>query len=637
MKTRSKLFVLLVSLILTSLLAASFVSINVLSAAMIREIRAHLEDDSTDLMNKISTDTSNRISDITFLGDSLNTFLNESSTDLRKKSDLLRKFIAIHSDYSSISIYNKTGIKIADSTGMNIDENVSNESFFKKAIQGHIYRDSTQSNYLNPLKEKDILLSGPLFDKSGKINEILVLSYPLNDKIIEAPSTSSQGNLRINLLSDDGKVIYSNYDNISLSDMSATRSFGVQPIYALIRDSSSTVESAIFKDSGSPSGNSIFVAAKENSNRQNPDSTENSWLLVTSLDIQEAFKEVLNLRNMFIFITVIVLAISIFAIYIVVDKTISRPLRKLKDGAIEIGKGNLDLVIMPSSTVDEIEELSSQFEKMRGRVKTRTEELMRKDTELGTANEQLKEKESVLEKANEELKYFDRQKDEFISVASHELRTPIQPILSLSETLRSRIRNSEDKEILDIIIRNAKRLQHLTEDLLDVTRIDSKTLRLKKEKFILTDLVSGIVEEYKNKIGVDKSNIKLLYNPIQHNNTIIKADRYRIAQVISNLTDNAIKFTKEGGIVSINIEKENNSWIMVSVKDTGIGIDPEIMPRLFTKFTSKSLKGTGLGLFISKGIIEAHGGRIWAENNIDGIGAIFSFSLPLLDQHKETN
>ena len=172
---------------------------------------------------------------------------------------------------------------------------------------------------------------------------------------------------------------------------------------------------------------------------------------------------------------------------------------------------------------------------------------------------------------------------------------------------------------------------------MDVTRIDSKTLKLKKEKFILADLVSGIVEEYKNKIGVDKSNIKLLYNPIQHNNTIIKADRYRIAQVISNLTDNAIKFTKEGGTVSINIEKENNNWIMVSVKDTGIGIDPEIMSRLFTKFTSQISQRYRFGLFISKGIIEAHGGRIWAENNIDGIGAIFSFSLPLLDQHKETN
>jgi signal transduction histidine kinase len=631
MKTRSKLFVLLVSLILTSLLAASFISINVLSAAMIREIRAHLEDDSADLMNKISTDNSNRISDITFLGDSMNTFLNESSTDL-KKLDLLRKFMSIHSSYSSISIYNKTGIKIADSTGIGIDENVSNESFFKKAIQGHIYRDSTQSNYLNSSKEKEILLSGPLFDKSNKINEVLVLSYPLNDKLIEAPSTSSQSNLRINLLSDDGKIIYSNYDNTSLSDFGTASSFDDHPVYTLIKDSSNMVESSIFKDIGSPSGSSIFVAAKENSNRQNPDSTENKWLLVTSLDVQDAFKEVLNLRNMFIFITMIVLAISIFAIYVVVDRIISRPLRKLKDGAIEIGEGNLDFVITPSSTVDEIEELSSQFEKMRGRVKTRTEELMRKDKQLETANEQLKEKESVLQKANEELKYFDRQKDEFISVASHELRTPIQPILSLSETLHSRIRNYENKEILDVIIRNAKRLQHLTEDLLDVTRIDSQTLKLKKEKFILTDLISGIIEEYKNKIGVDKSNIKLLYNPIQYNNIIIKADRHRIAQVISNLIDNAIKFTKEGGIISINIEKENDNWIIISVKDTGIGIDPEIMPRLFTKFTSKSLKGTGLGLFISRGIIEAHGGRIWTENNIDGIGAIFSFSLPLLDQ-----
>jgi signal transduction histidine kinase len=637
MKTTSKLFVLLVSLILTSLLAASFVSINVLSGAMIREITAHLEDDSANFMNKISTDTSNRISDITFLGDSMNTFLNESGTDPRKKLDFLRKFIAIHSDYSSISIYNKTGIKIADSTGIGIGENVSNESFFKKAIQGHIYRDSTQSKYLNSSKEKEILLSGPLSNKLGKINEILVLSYPLNDKIIEAPSTSSQSNLRINLLSDDGKVIYSNYDNASLSNAGTVSSFDDQPIYALIKDSSNTVESAIFKDIGSPSGNAIFVAAKENSDSQNPDSIENKWLLVTSLDTQDAFKEVLNLRNMFIFITVIVLSISIFAIYVVVDRTISIPLRKLKNAAIEIGKGNLNLVITPPSTVDEIEELSSQFEKMRVRVKTRTEELMRKDKELETANQQLKEKETVLQKANEELKYFDRLKDEFISIASHELRTPIQPILSLSETLRSRIGNSEYNVILDVIIRNAKRLQHLTEDLLEVTRIESQTLKLKKEKFVLTDLVSSMVEEYKNKIVVDKNIIMLLYNPMEHNNSIIEADRHRIAQVISNLIDNAIKFTREGGTVSINIEKENNSWIIVSVKDSGIGIDPEIMPRLFTKFTSKSLEGTGLGLFISKGIIEAHGGRIWAENNIDGIGATFSFSLPLLDHDKETN
>ena len=258
-----------------------------------------------------------------------------------------------------------------------------------------------------------------------------------------------------------------------------------------------------------------------------------------------------------------------------------------------------------------------------------------KQTEL---YEQLEESNKQLTEANEQLKVHDKMQKEFINVAAHELRTPIQPILGLSEVLQSKITDNEQRLLVDVISRNAKRLQRLTEDILDVTRIESQSLRLKKEKFILNDLVLSIIEEYKKEIGDDnKSNIKLLYNPIEDNNIIVEADRYRITQVTSNLMDNAIKFTKEGGggTVSVNIKKkESNSWVIVSVKDTGGGIDPEIMPRLFTKFTSKSFKGTGLGLFISKSIIEAHGGKIWAENNIDGKGATFSFSLPLFDQSK---
>jgi hypothetical protein len=152
MKIRSKLFVLLVSLILTSLLAASFVSINVLSTTMIGEIKAHLEDDLANSMNRISINTSNRISDITFLINSMSIFPNQSGTDLVSKLEILKKFIGTHNDYSSISIYNKTGIKVADNKGIGIGGNVSNESFFKKAMQGDIYRDSTQSNYLKSSK-----------------------------------------------------------------------------------------------------------------------------------------------------------------------------------------------------------------------------------------------------------------------------------------------------------------------------------------------------------------------------------------------------------------------------------------------------------------------------------------------------
>jgi signal transduction histidine kinase len=248
-------------------------------------------------------------------------------------------------------------------------------------------------------------------------------------------------------------------------------------------------------------------------------------------------------------------------------------------------------------------------------------------------NEQLEEANKQLTAANEKLKVNDKMQMEFINVAAHELRTPIQPILGLSDILLTRDGNIEQYYgILSTIYRNAKRLQQLAEDILDVTRIDSQSLRLNKEKFILNDLVFGIVEEYKYEIRSD-NRVNIRYSPAQDNNGVtVYADRYRIAQVISNLVDNAIKFTKEQeGSLSINIKrKENDSWVIVSIKDTGSGIDPEIMPRLFTKFSSKSFKGTGLGLYISKSIVEAHGGRIWAENNIDGKGATFSFGLPLI-------
>jgi signal transduction histidine kinase len=621
MRIKSKLFVLLVSLILTSLLAASFVSINVLSPDMIRKTKAHLEDDLANSMNRISMDTSNRISDITFLGDSMDVFPNQHDTDLANKLEILKKFIDTHNGYSSISIYNKTGIKIVDNEGVGIGENVSNEPFFKKAIQGDIYRDSTPSNYLKSSKEKEILLSGPLYDKSGKINEILLLSYPLNTKIIEHVSSGSHSNLRINLLSDDGKIIYSNYDNSrSLSNAGSASTFEYLPIYRLIKDSNNIVESAIFNDTGSPSGNAIFVAAKESSNNsQNPDSVQNKWYLVTSLDTQEAFKEVLNLRNMFIFITVIVLSISIIALYIVVDRTISIPITKLKDAAIAMGKGILDIVITPPSTIDEIGELSSQFGKMRARIKARTEEIMRKDKELETANEQLK-MQGKLQK-------------EFINIAAHELRTPIQPILGLSEVLRSKEEDEEKRGLMDIISRNAKRLHHLTEDILDTSKIESQSLKLNKEQFNINDLISNVVQDYRNQIKKD-DNITLLYESKNDINLFVKADRYRITQVISNLLNNATKFTKEGAI-SVTLEKkkeDNQQEVLVSVKDSGTGIHSDILPRLFSKFATKAEReGTGLGLFISRSIVEAHGGRIWGENNIDGKGARFSFTLPLLD------
>jgi signal transduction histidine kinase len=263
---------------------------------------------------------------------------------------------------------------------------------------------------------------------------------------------------------------------------------------------------------------------------------------------------------------------------------------------------------------------------------------------LEEINVRLREREELIRSQYERLKESDKMKNEFINVASHELRTPIQPILSLSALLRPKIQDVLQQEILDVIVRNAKRLLHLTDAILDVTKIESQSLTLKKERFDLNDVILNVMDEITLGSGfLNNDNMKLSYEP-QH--ILLEADKGRIIQVISNLLCNAIKFTKEGTITVTS--KIKDSKALVSIKDTGQGLDPEVLPHLFTKFSTKSplhgvQMGTGLGLFISKSIVEAHGGKIWAENNNNGFdgteGATFYFTLPIVNkkpqQHRQ--
>lgn len=234
---------------------------------------------------------------------------------------------------------------------------------------------------------------------------------------------------------------------------------------------------------------------------------------------------------------------------------------------------------------------------------------------------ELKKSHDTLAVANEQLKVHDRLQKEFINVAAHELRTPTQAILGYSELLQMDPADSED--MIKAIYRNSVRLQRLTSDILDVTRIDSEALRIDKEKFNLKEVIQGAVQDARNQLANGK--VKFIYEP---QDIYVQADRGRMTQVVSNLLDNATKFTKEGTI-TIATEK-NEGQAIVSVQDTGTGIDLDIMPRLFSKFATKSDRGTGLGLFISKSILEAHDGKIWCANNPGGRGATFAFSLPAL-------
>jgi len=233
----------------------------------------------------------------------------------------------------------------------------------------------------------------------------------------------------------------------------------------------------------------------------------------------------------------------------------------------------------------------------------------------------------------EELKKADRMQKEFISIAAHELKTPIQAILGMSSLLKYYPERTD--EVLEVISRNAIRLQRLSTNILDATRIESQTLKLEKEQFDICELIPATIEDFKERFKDNINNkVELLYandaNLKNNNPIILEADKERIIQVISNLLSNSIQFTNQG-YISLNIFADNNSnEVIITVRDTGTGINPEILPRLFSKFVTRSQKGTGLGLFISKSIIEAHGGKIWAENNtLDGQGTIFCFTLPL--------
>ena len=234
---------------------------------------------------------------------------------------------------------------------------------------------------------------------------------------------------------------------------------------------------------------------------------------------------------------------------------------------------------------------------------------------------------------HDELKMHDKMQKEFINVAAHELRTPIQPILGLSESLVSSKGEIEDyHDILRVISRNAKRLQRLTENVLDVTRIESGSLPLVKHHIILKDLVVGIVSDYKREEQNKKNKTKIYFHDVKDKDRrriIVDADRERLTQVICNLLSNATKFVNKGGRVDLRIHRlKKVNQVIISVSNTGKEIEPKIYPKLFTKFATSSFVGTGLGLYVSKNIVEAHGGRIWAKNKPNGKGATFSISLP---------
>jgi signal transduction histidine kinase len=619
MQIRSRLFIIMISLVTTAIVVPSVIALNTFTRSLEIEITNELKVHALDAMDKLSRLMAERIADIKFLTDPGNIVISgsEKNFPVGQKVEYLRQIEEANKAYASISLYNTSGIKIGDTRSIGIGANDSAESYYQNAINGRLYYDQVPIFSRN-MRQYVMHFSAPLHNvTNNEINGVLVLTFPINkinEIMLEAGGTISN-NANVDLLSDQGLLIYSNNDQASVLKKKVT---GL-PIFYRLHNSSDRIESEITEEDprGNGSGKTIFIGTNEPGFL---DYKGNNWSLVIGVSTEDAFKSVSLLRNQFILIAVVILSVSIVLVFIFA-RSISKPIIKLRDLTNEVSKGNFDIKVdIQKGADDELSQLSFSFENMRQTILARTKDVLR---------------------ANEELRLKDRLKDEFINVAAHELRTPIQPILGLCEVLRSKIkkgqgidRRGEEEQLLDVIVKNAKRLRGLAQEILDVTRIESKGFDLNLQKIDLVALLLDVISDTKDQINKDSENLNLVLERAaastgRNDPIFVTADKDKIIQAANNLLNNAIKFTKSGTIsVKVSVNDQTNE-VTVSIKDTGEGIDRSILPHLFTKFSSKSFEGIGLGLFITKNIVEAHGGRIWAENNPDGRGATFFFTLSI--------
>jgi len=558
---------------------------------------------TSNALDKVNRMMNQRVTDINFLTSESNLNLVGDHHTIQEKIDYLRDYEFRTQVYTSISIYDVNGIKIGDTRNLGIGLDESGESFFIEAIQGKIYHDEI------PVESKSlgipiIHFSGPLYDDNGNVNGVLVLRFSLSkiSDVLDEDAIYSKP-VEVHLTSNEGLILYSSHPHRGiLTDV--TESTVMQNFLQ------STDNSISFFQVSDEGDNSLFTAVKQEGFQQYEG---DNWVLIFNLPSKILFEERDNAVFSFITFSGIILAIAITASFVIATR-ISNPIKKLEQEMQKVSRSNYEINPITGGGM-EIESMSNSFQKMVKDIK----------------NAQIRIQDQV-----KELKKVDEQKDEFAAMVSHELKTPIVPIrlyteMLLKEKILGRKLDDDQIKALQAIYKNIGSLELLVDDVLDVTKIELGRLRLFKQEVDIQELLKQNIENLSP--FTDEKKVTLL-NELKTSGKIF-CDPKRLAQVLSNLVKNSIDFTPENiGKIKLVVEKNTDSYIF-SVEDNGSGIPEEGRKNLFQKFyqidTSPTRKhgGTGLGLTICEGIVKAHGGRIWLDNEYTS-GTRFKFTIPMV-------
>ena len=620
-----------------SIAVTTYIAVDNFSKRVRSDIENEFEVIATNLMDKLSIQMFERLADIQFL--SISNILSNSNFTLPAKLDYLRDMEKTFKAYASISLYDTKGIKIGDTRNILLGANRSQTPFFQHASKGEIYYDKIPV-MSDALKQFVIHFSAPIYNDNRQITGVVVSQFPINkvndvfkQHVQNIGTESGPSFFRIDLVSNDGLVIYSNYDKKSIMQRNIANSH----IYKLLKTSVdnkiayNTVERRLGIDE-------ILVGVKQGNGYL--DYKGNGWFLIIGESSQKVFSGLQDIINQSIISAGIILSIAIVIVFLFARR-ISNPITQLKRLVTDVSEGNFNTMV-ESKQSNEIGELASSFESMRqsvNQVNNNLNSLVKERTkELSKANEDLQLKELELEKANEDLRTADIGKEEFMSMVSHELKTPLSPMKLYSQMLLKSTKsfgqlNEKQHKAITVILNGITKLEVLIGDILDVYKLDIGKLKLKKIDVNVEKLVNEIFTEFKPL----SDEHKVEFSSDMRTSGTVKCDPQRINQVFSALIKNSLDFVpKEGGRITIRAEDddtERGHKVMFTVEDNGIGIPADKIDNLFKKFyqidTTLTRKhgGTGLGLAISKGIIESHGGTIWLNKGYNK-GASFKFTLP---------